>query len=222
MTAPYIPYVLIGLGGHARVLLDALTLSGQGRPAAILEADSSRWGQTWEGVPIVGGDEHLAGLATSGIRHFVLGLGSAGPIGAKKRLYLMAMAAGLHPLQVRHPSAILAGDLQGGEGLQAMALSIINPGVSLGPNVLINSGAIVEHDCQLGGHSHLATGAKLCGTVTVGEGVHIGAGAVVRQGLQIGAGAVVAMGAVVVKDVPPHTTVVGVPAQIKHNQQGGA
>ena len=50
-----------------------------------------------------------------------------------------------------------------------------------------------------------------CGTVQVGEGSHIGTGAVVRQGIKIGKNALV--GAVVVKDVPPDTLVIGFPAR---------
>jgi UDP-perosamine 4-acetyltransferase len=49
--------------------------------------------------------------------------------------------------------------------------------------------------------------------VRVGAGAHIGAGATVRQGIAIGEQAIVGAGAVVVKDVPPNTVVVGVPAR---------
>ena len=78
----------------------------------------------------------------------------------------------------------------------------------------MNCAAVVEHDCVVGAHTHVATGAILCGGVKVGELSHIGAGAVIRQGIRIGARAVVGAGAVVVKDVPDDTTVMGVPARV--------
>jgi acetyltransferase-like isoleucine patch superfamily enzyme len=78
--------------------------------------------------------------------------------------------------------------------------------------VIVNSGAIVEHDCELDDFVHIATGARLAGRTRVGTGAHVGAGATVREGITIGEGALVGAGAVVVADVPPWTVVVGVPA----------
>ena len=50
--------------------------------------------------------------------------------------------------------------------------------------------------------------------ITIEDDVWIGASAVITDGVRIGRGAVVAAGAVVTKDVPPHTVVGGVPARI--------
>ena len=91
--------------------------------------------------------------------------------------------------------------------------SVINAGAVLGNNVILNTGAIVEHDCILGDHVHVATGACLASTVRVGRGAHIGAGATVRECISVGEGALVGAGAVVVIDVSEWTVVVGVPAR---------
>jgi acyl-[acyl carrier protein]--UDP-N-acetylglucosamine O-acyltransferase len=69
--------------------------------------------------------------------------------------------------------------------------SIVNAGARLGRNVIINSGAVVEHDCVIGDHVHVASGAVLASAVNVGAGAHIGAGAVVRQCIEIGASVMV-------------------------------
>jgi acetyltransferase-like isoleucine patch superfamily enzyme len=76
----------------------------------------------------------------------------------------------------------------------------------------VNTGAVVEHDCHLEDHVHIATGARLGGGVTVREQSFIGMGASIRHGITIGARAIVGAGAVVVKDVCDGVTVVGVPA----------
>ncbi len=79
--------------------------------------------------------------------------------------------------------------------------------------MIINSGVIVEHDCVIDNHVHIATGARLGGTVHVMEEAHVGAGATIKQHITIGARSIVGAGAVVVKDVPAAQTVVGVPAK---------
>ncbi len=49
--------------------------------------------------------------------------------------------------------------------------------------------------------------------IVIEDDVWLGAGAIVTDGVRVGAGAVVAAGAVVTKDVPPHTVVAGIPAR---------
>lgn len=51
-------------------------------------------------------------------------------------------------------------------------------------------------------------------SVVISDDVWVGANAVILPGVTIGTHAVVAAGAVVTKDVPPHTVVAGVPAKV--------
>jgi len=205
--------VILGGGGHARVLIDCLQLSGVEQIYGVLDPERERWGQTLQAVPILGGDDLLAEMAGCGVSYFAIGLGGAGDNRPRQRLFDLALSFGLRPLIVRHPSAIISPYATIGDGCQLLPGSIVNAGAHLGVNVIVNSGAIVEHDCTIGNHVHIATGAKLASTVRVGDGAHIGAGATVRQGLTIGAGALVGAGAAVVNDVPPGLIVVGVPAR---------
>lgn len=86
--------------------------------------------------------------------------------------------------------------------------------VFLADHVHVLAGAIVSHGCHIGEYATVATGAILCGEVTVGAGAFIGCGANIKHGgITIGEGATVGMGAVVVNDIPPGATVVGVPGR---------
>jgi acetyltransferase-like isoleucine patch superfamily enzyme len=73
---------------------------------------------------------------------------------------------------------------------------------------------VVDHDCQLGDHVHIAPGAVLSGGVRIGAYSHVGTGASVRQDLCIGSEAIVGVGAAVIADVKDRSIVVGVPARI--------
>ena len=78
----------------------------------------------------------------------------------------------------------------------------------------MNTGATIDHECDIGECAHVAPGAALAGEVVVGEGALIGIGASVTPGRTIGAWAVVGAGAAVIRDVPDATTVAGVPARV--------
>ena len=181
--------------------------------SAILDPDESLWGQEILGVPVLGGDNLIAGLIQQGANKFVVGMGSTADNRTRQSLFNLASSHGLEPVAVRHPSAVCSPFARIGKGTVLFPASVVNAGAVLGNNVIVNTGAIVEHDCVLGDHVHIATGSRLCGTVKVGDLAHVGAGASIRQSISIGEGSVVGMGASVVKDVAPWTTVVGVPAQ---------
>jgi len=204
--------VIIGGGGHARVVIDAMRASAAATPQLVLDADRARWGTELCGVPVRGGDERLPELAREGITHFVVGVGGVGDNGPRRRLFELALRHGLLPLRVCHPSAVCSPWAAIGEGSAVLPLAVVNAGARVGRNVIVNSGAIVEHDCVIGDHVHVATGARLCSTVRVDAMAHIGAGAVVRQCLSIGERAVVGAGAAVIRDVPAEAVVAGVPA----------
>jgi sugar O-acyltransferase (sialic acid O-acetyltransferase NeuD family) len=205
--------VILGGGGHARVLIDCLRESGLVGIEGVLDPDSSLHGRKILDVPVLGGDDLLGGMAAGGVTHFVVGLGGVGDNRPRKRLFELGCSCRLTPLTVRHPSAVVSRWASISPGCQLLPGSIVNACAVLGKNVIVNSGAIVEHDCVVGDHAHIATGARLASTVRVGIGAHIGAGATVRQSIRIGDGAIVGAGAVVVKDVGAGVVVAGVPAR---------
>ncbi len=211
--------VILGGGGHAKMVIEALRASRQAVPHSLLDRDPNLHGQSVLGVPIRGGDELLPGYLQEGVTGFVVGLGGVGDNGPRKRLFELGLRHGLIPITVVHPTAIWSPSAQVGSGTVLLPGTIVNAGARLGANVIINTGAIVEHDCAVDDHVHVATGARLCGGVRVGAHTHIGAGALVCQGLSIGQGAIVGAGSVVVKDVPPRVVVAGVPARALRDRE---
>lgn len=206
-----LPVVLLGAGGHAKVLVSALQLQGA-RLLGLVDRDPGKHGTSLLGSPVLGGDEKLVGFPPDAVR-LVNGLGSVGLPKQRRDLYMRLKSQGYRFASVIHPAAIVAPDVQVAEGVQVMAGAVVQPGCRLEENVIINSNATVEHDCVIAEHSHVAPGAVLSGDVTVGEGCLIGAGATVIQGRRLGAGCVVAAGAVVVRNLEAGSHVAGVPAR---------
>ena len=90
--------------------------------------------------------------------------------------------------------------------------------VRIGRHFQCNIYSYVAHDCVIGEFVTFGPRVRCNGWVTIEDDVHVGAGAILRNGspgrpLRIGRGAFIGMGAVVTKDVPPFTTVIGNPAR---------
>jgi sugar O-acyltransferase (sialic acid O-acetyltransferase NeuD family) len=113
----------------------------------------------------------------------------------------------VHPRACVHPSVPL------GEGTVVFAGAVVQPGAVIGRHTIVNTAATVDHHSVVGDFVHLAPGVHLAGDVRVADGSFFGVGACAIPGTRIGEWTVVGAGAVVVRDVPARTTVVGVPAR---------
>lgn len=197
------PFVILGQGGHAEVVLDLLQCLQHSIAGVV--APEREVGADWHGVPVLGDDEWLH--SSFAREHaFALGMGMLpGRTDLRARLFRKLADLGLEMPPLIHPSAILAQNVQVGAGCQIMAGVIVQTGVKLGQNVLLNTGSRIDHHCQIAEHVHIAPGALLCGEVHVDSGVFVGAGATVIQGRVIGEAAQIAAGACVVRDVPART-----------------
>lgn len=113
-----------------------------------------------------------------------------------------------------HPTTVKSHlEVEMGWGNIVCAGNIFTTNISVGKFNLFNMGCTIGHDVKIGDYNVINPLAVISGDVTIGDCVLVGAGAVILQGLKIGDNAVVGAGAVVTKDVPPNTTVVGVPAK---------
>ncbi len=205
------PLVVVGAGGHARVVIDAIEKQGSYRVAGVLDDAPGNAGRTVMGYAVLGGRE-VAGTAAVPARA-VVAIGS--PAGRSAWLAHLA-ALGYELPVVVHPHAQVGRDVELGAGTVLLAGAIVNSGARLGQGVIVNTSASVDHDCRLGDVVHIAPGARLAGNVSVGERSHVGIGACVIQGVQIGADAVIGAGAAVVGPIPAGATAVGVPARVLH------
>ena len=205
------PVIIIGGGGHARVLISSLK-SLRREIIGILHPDTSLIGESIVGIRVLGNDHKVSDYAPDTIE-LVNGLGSVALPEKRKDIYMKFKKNGYSFAIVIHPYAIVVDDVKIGEGVQIMAGAILQAGCLIGDNTIINTGAIVDHDCKIGAHVHIAPGSVISGGVDIGEMVHIGTGATIIQGMKIGDSAVIGAGSVVIDNVPSNNMFVGVPAR---------
>jgi len=200
--------LVLGAGGHGKAVLDLVLAHGGWCAAGVVDAAPKVVALL--GVPVLGDESRLSELVQSGITQAHPAIGhNTQRVAAAERL----AAAGFVLPALVHPAAILGHGATIGEGCAVLARAVIGPEARLGRLVLVNTGAIVEHDCVVEDAAHIAPGAILTGGVRIGARAMIGAGAVIRPGVTIGAGAIIGAGAAVLADVPPGATVAGVPAK---------
>lgn len=190
MTALAGRVVILGAGGHGRVVADILTLAGWTVDGFL---DDAKDGLV-AGLPVLGPfarafePNFLAGRAA------IVALGdTATRVAVSRRLIDRSV-----PLAIAiHPSAVVARDAAIGAGTTVAAGAVVGVTARIGRFCIVNTGASVDHDCVVEDGAFLAPGVRLCGGVRVGEGAFLGAGAIVLPGGQIAAGALVPAGAVV-------------------------
>lgn len=120
------------------------------------------------------------------------------------------------------PGALIREKVEIGKQAVIMMGAVINIGAVVGEGTMIDMNAVLGGRATVGKNCHIGAGAVLAGVVEppsakpviVEDDVLVGANAVVLEGVHIGKGAVVAAGAIVTKDVPEYTVVVGAPARV--------
>ena len=185
--------VIIGGGGHAKVVVDAIKCSGKFDIHGIIDPNLEK-GVSVLGVPVLGSDDILAEIFKREVKCAFIGIGSIGDCCVRKKIYDNLKRIGFRLPVISHPKAVIAEDVELGEGTLVVAGAIINPGAKIGKNVIINTSSSVDHDCIIGDFAHIAPGATLNGRVNVGAETHIGTGANIIQSLNIGKRCIVGAG----------------------------
>ena len=205
------PILIIGAGGHAKVLIDAL-LQQNADILGIVDRNIQNVGEKVLGIKVLGDDTYVLKYSPQEI-YLVNGIGSIGPMQARKHVYDLFHQKGYSFMTVIHPSAIIGREVKLAEGVQVMAGAVIQTGCVIGINTIVNTRAVVDHECVLGNHSHIAPGAVLSGSIKIGDCTHIGTGAVIIQGKSVGGNTLVGAGAVVVNNIGSDLVACGVPAK---------
>jgi sugar O-acyltransferase (sialic acid O-acetyltransferase NeuD family) len=205
--------LILGAGGHGKVVADAVRAHGNWSRLAFVDADPHRIGTEFFGATVISDDTILVDAQMRGFSHYVVGLGSSEDTRPRQVLFDKGRQAGLDPATIVHPSAVCASSVIIGKGTVVLAGATLNADGTIGRNVIVNTGAIVEHDCNIGDHAMIAPGAIVLGGARIGAGAFIGAGAVIRQDIAVGEDAIIGAGAVVLDPVPAGIRVAGVPAR---------
>ena len=189
---------LYGASGHGKVIKEILESNGIRVDGFV---DDNLEKQEYAGLPVYHSTEDVDDLIVS--------------IGYNEIRKEIAEKADCHFADAAcHVKAVISETARIGDGTVVMAGVVINADAQIGRHCIINTCALVDHECVIDDYVHIAPKAALCGHVEVGEGTLIGVGASVAQCRKIGKWCTIGAGAVVVKDIPDGAIVVGVPGKV--------
>ncbi len=137
----------------------------------------------------------------------------------REQLTARCANAGISIFNVRGSNVIVGDNVAIGEGAILQPFVMLTGDSRIGRGFHANIYSYVAHDCVIGDFVTFAPRVMCNGNVRIEDHAYIGTGAILRQGtpekpLIIGRGATVGMGAVVTKDVPAGSTVIGNPAKL--------
>lgn len=195
------PIIILGAGGHARVIADILALSGN-QVLGFLD----------DGKPA--GKDGVLGPVSEAFQYedtagFVIAVGN----NAAREGLALSFSGRLRFAKAIHPSAVIAKDAAIGAGSVVMAGAVINPGARIGSHCIINTSSSVDHDCVVEDFAHISPGARLAGSARLGRGSWLGAGGVIINGISVCEGCVIGAGGVVIRSIEAPGTYVGVPVR---------
>jgi UDP-perosamine 4-acetyltransferase len=198
--------IILGSGAQGRVTLEVWRAQHPGDEFVFLDDDTTKHGKSILGAPVAGPfamARELEGEA-------VIALGNN-----ETRLSVSREHAG----HVRwgnavHPSAVLSPSATLGPGTVVFAGAIVNTGAQLAAHVIVNTGAVVEHDSLVGPAASLSPGMKSGGRVVIEEGVFVSTGVTLAARAKIGAWSVIGAGALVIGELPSRVLAYGVPARV--------
>lgn len=185
--------ILIGAGGHAMSLAE---LGSDAIFGYLAHAENPDLPGKW-----LGDDSMAASLVRDGhLFHMAFIYSGLPKMDRRAELLSYYKEIGAHFATIISPHAIVTQNSRIGIGSAIMTGAIINR-AQVGENCVINSGAIIEHDCEIGDNTFVGPGAVIGGFTNIGRNCFIGLGAKIANGITIADNITVAMGAIVNKDL---------------------
>lgn len=195
------PLIIIGAGGHGRVVSEVASLNGY-REIAFLDdrliGNESVIGKISDFKAYIDTADFFVAVGDNRVR---------------RSMFMMLSDNHAELVTIVHPNAVVSPTASVGRGVVVMAGAVINAGAKIGDGVIVNTCCSVDHDGELGAFCHVAVGAHLAGTCRIGENTFIGAGVTVINNIALCKDCTIGAGAVVIENIEERGTYVGVPAR---------
>lgn len=200
--------LIYGGGGHGKSIIDLLRKSAAYHIVGVIDDGLAAEGTSAVmGLPVLGGAEKLVDIYQDGVRLAVNAVGGVGNVSIRVQVFQRLAEAGFVCPAVIHPDAEIEPSANLSPGVQVFARAYIGSDVKVGYGAIVNTGAVLSHECLISSYANISPGAVLAGQVEIGAGTLVGMGATLNLQVKVGARARIGNGATVKSDVPSGTIV---------------
>ena len=203
--------IIVGAGGHSRVLLSILNYDNDIDVVAIADRDQTCFGEVINGVNIKYSWDELDIAKNEGIDYAYIAIGDNEE---RAMLFKKLKLLKFKIPNVIHPTVILERDVIMKDGNHLCMGAKVATSVKIGSNCIVYSGSIIDHETTIMDNVYIAPGCLIAGRVTIENDVFIGIGAIIKENVVIGEGSIVGAGAVVLENVQKNSVVAGIPAKL--------
>lgn len=203
-----IKIAIVGASGHGKVVADLAELQGFD---VVFFDDAYPKKKNIEHWPVIGDFKDLL-KASDEFKNAIVAIGNND---TRTKLSKSLVVNGFFLPILIHPKSCISKYAQIGEGSVIFANAVINAFAKIGSYNIINSCAIVEHDCTLGEGVHLSPNVALAGGSIIHNNAWLGIGTVTRQSVEVGNNSIIGANSTIIKNIPADVTAFGSPAVIK-------
>ena len=199
--------ILFGLGGHAISCLDII-LENNFEIIGYVDKKKKINFDNYLNVDYLGTDSQINEILKK--NKGVYGLISFGSyLSLKKRSYLYEKLQGfeINFLPIISSSSYISKMSYIDQATIIMHKAVINIGVTIKENCIINTGTIIDHESIIEKNCIISTNVTINGQVKVGENTFIGSGAVISNNLNIGNNCIIGAGVTIKNDIPDNSIV---------------
>ena len=203
--------IIVGGGGHGRVIIDIVEKSGQFNLLGILDAQLPLGANVF-GYEVLGNDGDLVKLIVQRhVQGVVIAVGDNWMRSKVTRSILLAAPHLAFPNAI-HPAAQIGRSVCLGHGNVVMAGAVINIGATIGNFCILNTNCSVDHDVILGDYVSFAPNSCAGGSVEVGDYSAVCLGSNIIDRIKIGSHTVIGAGSTVLLEMPANIVAFGTPA----------
>ena len=204
--------LVIGSGGHAKVVIDLIESSTTFEIVGIVTKNQNI--EHFMGYPVIGDDSVLDGYKRNGIDAIAIGVGGYKDNEQRENIYNLVIIKGFIPVTLVHHSVILGRDVSMGRGCVVFPGVVINTDVKIGNNVIVATSSSVDHETVVEDHVLISAGVTIGANTIIKKGALIALGAKIVSGVTIEEKIIIGAGAVVVNDCKALGMYLGIPAKM--------
>ena len=200
--------VIIGYSGHAYVVAESYKSNGSkiNYYTDLKEVTKNPYNLSYLGFE---SDQNFKGWDMS--LKYILGIGDNN---LREKVAKLILSKSKILENVIDQYAVVSKSAFIGLGVFASKGVLVNAFSKIDNFTILNTGCIIEHECEIGKAVHIAPGAVLAGNVKVGDRSFIGANSVIKQGVEIGNDVIIGAGSVILNNVENNTRLVGNPGRL--------